>query len=988
MLNLGDILLNIRVNDSDIATKLAAAEKRIREFEKAVNSSGMSIREMEKEIKRLSSANEDLANRLKKVESAAKATDGAVKGLFNTLKTLGVGAMVKAAFHAAETGLQAKNARQVFESRGDMQGLRDATYNMIDDTTLAKKANYARTLGINPEQFQKMALVAKAAAASTGQSVEYMFDSVVIGSARMSKPILDNLGIIVSAEQAQEKYAASIGKTASKLTEYEKKQAFINEVLRQGTNMLKDLEASGTSLVNPYEQLGAAVKNLAVDFAGWLDNGIRPAVAELGHLLLGLRDLIQTGPEAGGALDLLSKAFKNPAVALAEKTIDADAAKTLGMKLAEKATTDKASANAWGGALGTNLAEAGYGVAELELFNKLIARHKATKLDAVKKQADIEAENAQKAAEAKLAKQAELERELKARRLLAQSIETMANATWRNAGSRSLFHTAIGDENALAMMAVNPFGARVMRNQNRIDRGEFDASQYKGYDAAIGKVVSTWGDKVLAVGKDGNFGAGAKAKAGDFSITLNRGAANFTRATEKFDKSVSKAEAAQEKYRLGVQKSTELLQGLGMALSTRDPAQLAGGALSFAGTAAGKDLLAEITGTGLAAVDNMLDNAGLAFEGISTLANMATDAFSKFVESIQTTFNNTAGRFASDLTRGFGGTDSLRSGLEQGMSSFSSLAAAATSIATFSAAIAALGSVVGVVGIGFGGLLIQIAPFAGALAALTAGLAVFGTQTESYARWQAALALATKQIVRGFEPFFSRMLPLAQVLYDFSTILGLVAKDLLPWDGVVKGLYTSFNALLIATTQLQIGFYNFQIEAMIPIMEFVDQTLNKGKNAQKLAEQSDYYKRQRSEAAANIERFKNRSFDDANAEMLARLAAETTGSGSVKNGPKGFKVESFRYRAEQAADGSFDVDSEGLNRAMTQEERDRRRTISLLEDILGAMERQSTPGEVILDGARVGEIIRRNEGRKVMMRTGEPGAALIRAGARPGTTRP
>lgn len=59
-------------------------------------------------------------------------------------------------------------------------------------------------------------------------------DDIVTGLGRGSAMILDNLGIVVNQKEAQEEYAASLGKTVEQLSEAEKKQALINKVVADG----------------------------------------------------------------------------------------------------------------------------------------------------------------------------------------------------------------------------------------------------------------------------------------------------------------------------------------------------------------------------------------------------------------------------------------------------------------------------------------------------------------------------------------------------------------------------------------------------------------------------------------------------------------------------------------------------------------------------------------------------------------------------------
>lgn len=86
--------------------------------------------------------------------------------------------------------------------------------------------------------------------------------------------ILDNLGITINAQEAQEAYAQSIGKTVSQLTESEKKQALINKVVSDGK---KELEAMGEVAISATErkaQLMVSIDNLT----GSIGMALLPAI--------------------------------------------------------------------------------------------------------------------------------------------------------------------------------------------------------------------------------------------------------------------------------------------------------------------------------------------------------------------------------------------------------------------------------------------------------------------------------------------------------------------------------------------------------------------------------------------------------------------------------------------------------------------------------------------------------------------------------------
>ena len=100
-------------------------------------------------------------------------------------------------------------------STGDLQSLRNSVKGTVTDLQLMKMAVSANTLGLPVQQLGNLFEFAAKMAQDTGQSVDYLVDSIVRGIGRKSALILDNLGI--SAIQLKEALggisveAASVG---------------------------------------------------------------------------------------------------------------------------------------------------------------------------------------------------------------------------------------------------------------------------------------------------------------------------------------------------------------------------------------------------------------------------------------------------------------------------------------------------------------------------------------------------------------------------------------------------------------------------------------------------------------------------------------------------------------------------------------------------------------------------------------------------------
>ena len=111
--------------------------------------------------------------------------------------------MVQQGIEMARAG---EGVRIAFErlGRGDiLDGLRQATHGTVTDLELMKAAVKFNDFKLPVEELGTMLAFAQQKAKDTGQSVDYMVDSIVTGLGRKSLMILDNLGL--SANEIKEK---------------------------------------------------------------------------------------------------------------------------------------------------------------------------------------------------------------------------------------------------------------------------------------------------------------------------------------------------------------------------------------------------------------------------------------------------------------------------------------------------------------------------------------------------------------------------------------------------------------------------------------------------------------------------------------------------------------------------------------------------------------------------------------------------------------
>lgn len=112
---------------------------------------------------------------------------------------------------------QAQGVKRAFDGLNDptlLDGLRKSTKGTINDLELMKAAVQAQNFGIPVQKLGGLLQFAQQRAADTGQSVDYLVDSIVTGLGRKSIKILDNLQINVAELQKRAKKTGDFMGTA------------------------------------------------------------------------------------------------------------------------------------------------------------------------------------------------------------------------------------------------------------------------------------------------------------------------------------------------------------------------------------------------------------------------------------------------------------------------------------------------------------------------------------------------------------------------------------------------------------------------------------------------------------------------------------------------------------------------------------------------------------------------------------------------------
>lgn len=262
----------------------------------------------------------------KKFDRDAEDATSSISKLGKSIKGLAAAYLsiegAKKAFDLSQEAASFADAAAIFRySGGNLDALRNSVRGTVSDFELVKKANLAKTMGIPAKEMGTLAEAAMAAASATGESVDFMLDSIVKGVARGSPMILDNLGIIISIEEATSSYAAAHGKTAAQLTKAEQAQAVLNATLKAVGPQIQAANKAGANSAETYAKFTASIQNLTMA----IGQSLSPAVSWLTSQLIQAIEFYQelfsmgdTSDSAEQAMDAIATKTKAVSVELAE----------------------------------------------------------------------------------------------------------------------------------------------------------------------------------------------------------------------------------------------------------------------------------------------------------------------------------------------------------------------------------------------------------------------------------------------------------------------------------------------------------------------------------------------------------------------------------------------------------------------------------------------------------------------------------------------
>lgn len=153
------------------------------------------------------------------------------------------------------------------------KGLVEITGAAVSTEQALKSTAMAISAGFSTVQLKQLTEVAKGASIALGRDMGDALDRLVRGTAKLEPEILDELGIMVKLDAAVQKYATQLNVAANSLTDFQRRQAFLNATIEEGLDKYQDIAAAVDP--NPYDQLGASLNNLSKQLLSFLNNTLK-----------------------------------------------------------------------------------------------------------------------------------------------------------------------------------------------------------------------------------------------------------------------------------------------------------------------------------------------------------------------------------------------------------------------------------------------------------------------------------------------------------------------------------------------------------------------------------------------------------------------------------------------------------------------------------------------------------------------------------------
>lgn len=243
--------------------------------------------------------------------AAAAATTFALQQSFSALNAA-------ARSQAMVEGVKSLAASMGQDGSKIISSLQGITRGQLSMTESAQNAAIALSAGLKGDQIEQLADIATKASKVLGRDLTDSMQRLTRGVGKLEPELLDELGIFTRIEPAVERYAARLGRAASSLTNFERRQAFANAVAEEGSTKYRNVDTSISDSAQNLNRLAANLADVATKIGQTIVTIFDPLISFLNKdlsniaglvLLLGTLIFSKLGQVTAGGIQSLNRSF-------------------------------------------------------------------------------------------------------------------------------------------------------------------------------------------------------------------------------------------------------------------------------------------------------------------------------------------------------------------------------------------------------------------------------------------------------------------------------------------------------------------------------------------------------------------------------------------------------------------------------------------------------------------------------------------------------
>jgi len=147
----------------------------------------------------------------------------------------------------------------------------------------SENVNIALAAGFNTDQIERLAGVANKASRALGRNLGDALERVFRGTAKLEPELLDELGIFTRIDPAVEAYASQMGKSVTALTDFERRQAFVNAAIEEGESKFESVDTSIKSANVTLQSFIANLKDMSLAVGRAVTRALSPLISILSN---------------------------------------------------------------------------------------------------------------------------------------------------------------------------------------------------------------------------------------------------------------------------------------------------------------------------------------------------------------------------------------------------------------------------------------------------------------------------------------------------------------------------------------------------------------------------------------------------------------------------------------------------------------------------------------------------------------------------------